>query len=323
MNSPVSPIAFLVLAFVQTVTNVGFGQDATQGSWTLNQPGRVAELVVDQSKNVDPPVTQQESNRQMTAPAVPTATSESPAPTNEVDDFIGRFAGETSYIASQKLSGSTIQTVLLIGALGFAPAILLMTTCYIRIMVVLGLLRQALGTTQLPPTQVLMSLSIFITLLVMAPVWQEVKTNAIDPYCQAENGISWEEAWQRGAAPVKRFMLRQIQVTGNQGSIEVFFKHASGNKNAVLPSSLEQVPLNVVLPAFILSELKVAFLLGFQIFLPFLILDLVVSSLTVSMGMNMLPPAMVSLPLKIILFVMVDGWNLVVGMLLQSFGPLG
>jgi flagellar biosynthetic protein FliP len=190
-------------------------------------------------------------------------------------------------------------------------------------MVVLGLLRQALGTSQLPPTQVLMSLSIFITLLVMAPVWQEVKTNAIDPYCRAENGISWEEAWQRGAAPVKRFMIRQIQVTGNQNAIEVFFKHANGSKSSTLPSSLEQVPLNVVLPAFILSELKVAFLLGFQIFLPFLILDLVVSSLTVSMGMSMMPPAMVSLPLKIILFVMVDGWNLVVGMLLQSFGPLG
>ena len=157
----------------------------------------------------------------------------------------------------------------------------------------------------------------------MAPVWQQIKTDAIDPYTRAENPISWQEAWDNGVAPVKSFMLRQIQLAGNEDSVAVFYENLpqeSLSSSSELPTSLEEVPVRIVLPAFLISELKVAFLLGFQIYLPFLILDLVVSSVTVSMGMVMLPPTMVSFPLKLILFVMVDGWNLVLGMLLQSFG---
>lgn len=137
--------------------------------------------------------------------------------------------------------------------------------------------------------------------------------------------MTWDEAWAAGVKPVKDFMSQQIERSGNKEAIAVFYKHAnqgvSPGKQLAKPNSYSEVPLNVILPAFVLSELKVAFLLGFQIYLPFLVLDLVVSSVTVSMGMLMLPPTMVSFPLKLILFVMVDGWNLVVGMLLQSFGP--
>jgi flagellar biosynthetic protein FliP len=187
-------------------------------------------------------------------------------------------------------------------------------------MVVFGLLRQALGTTQLPPTQVLMSLSIFLTILVMTPVWMEIKTKAFDPWNRTENPIGWEQAWAEGNVPLKEFMAKQIEISGNRSAVEVLYRHGKVGSAAIAPENLSSAPLNVILPAFILSELKVAFLLGFQIFLPFLVLDLVVSTVTVSMGLSMLPPTMVSLPLKLILFVMVDGWNLVVGMLLQSFG---
>ena len=236
------------------------------------------------------------------------------------DPFISGLAQGAEALGATRLSGSFIQTALLLGALGLAPAILLMTTCYIRIMVVLGLLRQALGTTQLPPTQILMSLSMFLTILVMTPVWMEIKTQAFDPWSREENPISWEEAWNAGTGPLKQFMVRQIEICGNRSAVEVLYRHGKTGSAAIPPQNLAEAPLNLVLPAFILSELKVAFLLGFQIFLPFLILDLVVSTVTVSMGLAMLPPTMVSLPLKLILFVLVDGWNLVVGMLLQSFG---
>ncbi len=227
---------------------------------------------------------------------------------------------ETESFMSRKGTGSTIKAVVLLGALSLAPAIVLMTTCYIRIIVVLGLLRQAFGSQQLPPTQVLTALSLFLTLLVMAPVWNEVKREAIDPYSHSDS-ISWEEAWIRGIAPVKKFMSRQIEIAQNGNAIAVFYNYLPKQQQRQRPESFDDVPITVLLPAFVVSELKVAFLLGFQIYLPFLVLDLVVSTVTVSMGMLMLPPTMISFPLKLILFVMVDGWNLVIGMLLQSIGP--
>ncbi|MDG2184409.1 MAG: flagellar type III secretion system pore protein FliP [Mariniblastus sp.] len=230
------------------------------------------------------------------------------------------IASEAKNLVSRENSGSSIKALILLGALSLAPALVLMTTCYVRVIVVLSLLRQAFGGQQLPPTQVLTALSLFITLLVMMPVWNEVKQQAIDPYSNSET-ISWDEAWARGLVPVKKFMAKQIEIADNKESIALFYKYLPRNEEMTRPTSLEQVPVNVLLPAFLVSELKVAFLLGFQIYLPFLVLDLVVSTVTVSMGMLMLPPTMVSFPLKLILFVMVDGWNLVVGMLLQSFAP--
>ena len=233
------------------------------------------------------------------------------------------LGGESDSLTSPESLPSSIKLAVVLGVLSLAPAIILMTTCYVRVIVVLTLLRQAFGVQQMPPTQVLTALSLFVTLLVMAPVWHQIKTDAIDPYTRAENPISWEQAWDKGVTPVKTFMLKQIQLAGNEDSVAVFYENLpqeSLSSASELPTSLEEVPIRIVLPAFLISELKVAFLLGFQIYLPFLILDLVVSSVTVSMGMVMLPPTMVSFPLKLILFVMVDGWNLVLGMLLQSFG---
>ncbi len=229
------------------------------------------------------------------------------------------FSGGDSALPREGL-GSSIKAMLLLATLSLAPAIVLMTTSYVRVVVVLSLLRQAFGSQQLPPTQVITALSLFLTMLVMAPVWNEVKTEAIDPYAAADSDVTWQSAWDAGVKPVRRFMQKQIQLAGNEQSIATFYRYLPETSQQP-PESFDDVPLNVLLPAFMVSELKVAFLLGFQVFLPFLVLDLVVSSVTVSMGMLMLPPSMVSFPLKLILFVMVDGWNLVIGMLLQSFGP--
>lgn len=298
--------------------NPSLAQSRVKGSWSLNQPGFVPEF---KPVETPPHLERLASNAEnATVQESSQITTQGNTPAFTVDPFISGIAKGAESLGATKLSGSFIQTALLLGALGLAPAILLMTTCYIRIMVVFGLLRQALGTTQLPPTQVLMSLSIFLTILVMTPVWMEIKTKAFDPWNRTENPIGWEQAWAEGNVPLKEFMAKQIEISGNRSAIEVLYRHGKVGSEAIVPEKLSSAPLNVILPAFILSELKVAFLLGFQIFLPFLVLDLVVSTVTVSMGLSMLPPTMVSLPLKLILFVMVDGWNLVVGMLLQSFG---
>ena len=235
------------------------------------------------------------------------------------ENLVSQLIREAENLTSRDGSSSSIKLVLLLGALSLAPALALMTTSYIRIVVVLGLLRQAFGGQQLPPNQVITALSLFLTLLVMMPVWNEIKTQAIDPYATSE-AVEWEVAIQRGIAPVKKFMGQQIQIANNGNTVEMFWRYSQKQEMQQPPSRIEDIPLSVLLPSFIISELKVAFLLGFQIFLPFLVLDLVVSTVTVSMGMLMLPPTMVSFPLKLILFVMVDGWSLVVGMLLQSFG---
>jgi flagellar biosynthetic protein FliP len=210
--------------------------------------------------------------------------------------------------------------MLLLTVLSLAPAILLMTTSFVRIVVVLGLLRQALGTQQLPPSQVITALALFMTLVVMMPTWNEVYSASIRPYSTGEI-TDPEEAWNAGVVPLKEFMARQIDLAGNSDDVWLFYDYLpESQRRGQPPETYDQVPLQALLPAFMLSELKVAFLIGFQIYLPFLILDLVVSSVTISMGMMMLPPVMISLPLKLLLFVLVDGWTLVVRMLLESFG---
>jgi flagellar biosynthetic protein FliP len=227
--------------------------------------------------------------------------------------------GPESWTSPQKLS-STLQVMLLLTVLSLAPAILLMTTSFVRIVVVLGLLRQALGTQQLPPSQVMTTLALFMTLLVMGPTWTEIYSKSIQPYSRGEIADP-ETAWNNGVLPLKRFMSRQIDAAGNSDDVWLFYEYLpSTERTTKPPETYEDVPLIALLPAFMLSELKVAFLIGFQIYLPFLILDLVVSSVTISMGMMMLPPVMISLPLKLLLFVLVDGWTLIVGMLLESFG---
>ncbi len=207
---------------------------------------------------------------------------------------------------------STLQVLVLLTVISLAPAVLLMTTCFVRVVVVLGILRQALGTQQLPPSQVITSLALFLTLVVMTPVWTQVYEDAVVPY--SDRQISLDEAWKAGVAPVRRFMAEQIERTGNSEDIFLFTDYAGKPR----PETYDDVELSALLPAFLMSELKTAFLIGFQIYLPFLILDMVISSIMVSMGMLMLPPVLISLPFKLLLFVLVDGWHLIVGMLLES-----
>jgi len=228
---------------------------------------------------------------------------------------VSSLGGPKTWTSPEGLS-STLQVMLLLSVLSMAPAVLLMTTCFVRIIVVLSLLRQAIGTQQLPPTQVITALAMFMSLLIMTPVWQKVYDDAVVPYTRHE--ITAEQAWKAGVQPVRRFMSMQIERTQNTEDVWLFMNYLPEHPT---PASYDDVPLQVLLPAFMLSELKTAFLIGFQIYLPFLILDMVVASVMVSMGMLMLPPSLVSLPFKILLFVLVDGWRLVVGMLLQSFQP--
>lgn len=245
------------------------------------------------------------------------STSSSTSLPEPVKNLLG--GGPDEWTSPKGLS-STLQVMLLLTVLSLAPAILLMTTSFVRIIVVLGLLRQAIGTQQLPPSQVITSLAIFMTLLIMTPVWKDVYDNAISPYIDPQSEMTLEEAWRVGSLPIKRFMSRQIDAAGNTEDIHMFYRYLPPDTPA--PETYDDVPLQVLLPAYMLSELKVAFLIGFQIYLPFLILDIVVASVTISMGMLMLPPVMISLPFKLMLFVLVDGWRLVVGMLLESFGPI-
>lgn len=236
----------------------------------------------------------------------------------DIENFL--LSGPEKWTSREGLS-SSLQILILLTVLSLAPAILLMTTCYVRIIVVMGLLRQALGTGQLPPSQVMTSISLFMTLFVMAPVWTQVYDDAIAPYTAENSTMSIEQAWQAGIQPVRKFMSQQIDMAHNEDDIYLFYSYYK--PNSPLPTGFEEVPLQVLLPAYMLSELKTAFLIGFQIFLPFLLIDLVVASVTISMGMMMLPPAMISLPFKLLLFVLIDGWHLIVGMLLSSFGTYG
>ncbi len=237
--------------------------------------------------------------------------------TPELQKFLQ--GGPEIWTSPQGLS-SSLQIMLLLTVLSLAPAILLMTTSFVRIVVVLGLLRQALGTQQLPPNQVITSLSLFMTLLIMAPVWKQVYDEGIQPYSDPTVAMSMEEAWNAGSRPIRKFMERQIDAADNANDVLLFYRYLP--EDTPEPNYYDDVPLRVLLPAYMVSELKIAFLIGFQIYLPFLILDIVVASVTISMGMLMLPPVLISLPFKLMLFVLADGWHLVVDMLMTSFGPV-
>ncbi len=251
------------------------------------------------------------------------ATLLSPQPQSVVvpPESLNFIAGGPEQWTSPEGLTNSLQVMLLLTVLSLAPAVLLMTTCYVRIIIVLGLLRQAIGLQSLPPSQVMTSVALFMTLFVMTPVWTRVYEDAVVPYTDPAVEMSLEDAFTAGAAPIRDFMSRQIDVADNEDDVLLFFGYL--RPDGPLPSTFDEVPLRVLLPAFILSELKTAFLMGFQIYLPFLIVDLVVASVTISMGMLMLPPSVISLPFKLLLFVLVDGWRLVVQMLMDSFGTIG
>jgi flagellar biosynthesis protein FliP len=215
---------------------------------------------------------------------------------------LGQGPGGTSYSVP-------IQTLLFFTALSFLPALLLLMTGFTRIVIVLSLLRQALGTQAAPPNQVIIGLSLFLTFFVMSPTFDKVYDQAWKPF--SENRIAAEEAFRRGEAPMREFMLKQTR----QADVMLFARLAK------LPpdTSGETVPLKVLVPAFVTSELKSAFQIGFMIFIPFLIIDMVVASVLMSLGMMMLSPVLVALPFKLMLFVLADGWNLLLGSLAASF----
>lgn len=209
---------------------------------------------------------------------------------------------------------TTLKTLLITSAFSLAPALLLITTSYIRISVVFSLLRQAIGAGQIPSNQIISVLSIFLTVLIMAPVWTSIYEKAVVPY--SSGMITNIEALELGQSPIRTFILKQIESTGGTEAISLFLRYIPESE---IPEYIEDVPWRVLAPAYVLSELKTAFLIGFQLFIPFLIIDIIVSSVLVSSGMMMLPPAIVSLPFKLALFVLVDGWSLVVKSLLESF----
>jgi flagellar biosynthetic protein FliP len=245
-----------------------------------------------------------------TATALAQESSNSPAKLAIPSEILG---GPQQWTSPEGLT-SALQVMFVLTVVSLAPALLMMTTCFIRVLVVLGLLRQALGTQQLPPNQVLTSLALFITLAVMTPVWKQTYEQAIVPYTNHQ--INMDQAFERGIGPIRRFMSMQIERCGNSDDVWLFLRYTDMKTE---PTTYDEVPLAALLPAFMLSELKTAFLIGFQIYLPFLIIDMVVSSVLIAMGMMMLPPVLISLPFKLLLFVMIDGWHLIVGMLMDSF----
>ncbi|MEN6625664.1 MAG: flagellar type III secretion system pore protein FliP [Candidatus Sumerlaeia bacterium] len=202
-----------------------------------------------------------------------------------------------------------LQLLALMTLLTIAPALIIMLTSFTRIIIVLGFIRRALGTNEVPPTQILIGLGLFLTVFVMAPTWTAVQRDAIKPYIAGQ--VTMQEAFAKAEAPVREFLFQNTR----KADLALFLRISK----APNPQTKADVPSHVLIPAFITSELQTAFLIGFIIYIPFLIIDMVVSSVLLSMGMMMLPPVIVSLPFKIILFVLVDGWGLIIGSLIRSF----
>lgn len=212
---------------------------------------------------------------------------------------------------------TALNIVLLLTVMALAPAILVLCTCFTRIVIVLSLLRQALGTQAVPPSQVIVGLSLFVTAVVMAPTAERMYAEGIAPYVRGEHS-DYELAWDRAKQPLREFMFAQLEATGNWSGLYMMLNYRGIDTSDPEGLRREDVDMLSLIPAYILSELKVAFLIGFRIYLPFLVIDMVISSMLISMGMLMLPPVLISLPFKLLLFVLVDGWQLVVGSLMTS-----
>lgn len=206
-------------------------------------------------------------------------------------------------------TGSVVQLLLIVTVLSLAPAILVLMTSFTRIVVVLSFVRNALGTQQLPPTQVIIGLSLFLTYFVMAPTFTQLNAEALQPYMA--NEITQEQALEKAEQPLRDFMFQQTR----EKDLELFVSMSKIER----PQTYSDIPTHVLIPSFVISELKTAFQMGFAIFIPFMIIDMIVASTLMSMGMMMMPPMMISLPFKILLFVLVDGWSLVVKSLVTSF----
>lgn len=212
---------------------------------------------------------------------------------------------------------NSLQIMVLLTVLTVAPSILLLTTCFVRVIVVLGLLRRALGTQSLPPTQIIAGLALLITFLVMMPTWNRINEKAIQPYMDRE--IGQMDALALATEELRNFMFDQIEAADNVADVYMMVEYAE--QRSIPPEQTltrGDVPTLALIPAYVLSELKIAFIIGFKIYLPFLVIDMVIATVLVSMGMMMLPPVLISLPFKLLLFVLADGWHLIVGSLMAS-----
>ncbi|MBS3946646.1 MAG: flagellar type III secretion system pore protein FliP [Melioribacter sp.] len=204
---------------------------------------------------------------------------------------------------------TTLQILLLMTVLSLAPSIVIMTTAYLRIIIVFHFLKNALGTQQMPPSQLLAGIALFVTFFIMAPTWNKVNDDAIKPLM--DNKIKVNEAYDKGIEPIRKFMFKNVR----EEDLELFV----GLSNMERPKNRTELPTYILIPAFVLSELRTGFIIGFFMFIPFIMVDMIVSSILMSMGMMMMPPMMISLPFKILLFILVDGWNLIIGSLVRSF----
>ncbi len=238
-----------------------------------------------------------------------TTTAESSG--NNLSGALGPLEFTLNTDEDAKNLSPTLQMLLVLTIISIAPSILIMVTSFTRIIIVLHFIRAALGTTTTPPNQVLVSLALFLTFFIMNPVFNQVNTDAIKPL--SAGTITQEEAFDAGMAPIRSFMLKQM--VGNPKDLRLFMDIA-GIESV---DSTDDLPITVIIPAFIISELRKAFILGFLIYIPFIVIDMVVASTLMSMGMMMLPPTMISMPFKILLFIIADGWNLTIGGLVKTF----
>ena len=241
------------------------------------------------------------------SPVQPRGSRTESGDASAVSSLLSRLVGGRSLDA-------TLSAAVMFGVASLAPAVLLMTTCFVRMSIVLTLLRQGLGTPQLPSNQILTSLALFLSALVMWPVWAAAYRDGVEPYQQGR--IELTTAYEQGTLPIRRWMATQIEESGNRDTMLYFLsRHPSAPKRV---ATYDDVPVETLLPAFLVSELKTAFAIGFRLLLPFLVLDVLVATLVVSTGLVMLPPTLVSLPLKLMVFVAADGWSLVVRSLLDG-----
>ncbi|MDO4558508.1 MAG: flagellar type III secretion system pore protein FliP [Planctomycetia bacterium] len=308
-----SPITWVSLVIWSVLVTGMFGEALAQGSARTQNPVTTGSTLT--------------PNRPVTVPGPETAGT-IPEPERFVSSAITDIPENpgTTQIGTDGLSPENLVSptgirnslggLLALTLLTLVPAILLMTTSFVRISVVLAMLRQAFGMPQIPPPQVLTTLAVFLTLAIMLPVWTETYQTAIVPY--SESTISGTEAIQRGILPIRGFMIRQIDRCGNAADIHLFLDRMPPEKAAGI-TTYEEVPVSVLLPAFLLSELKTAFWIGFRICLPFLVIDLVIAAILSAIGMIMVPPAVVAIPVKLLLFVLADGWRLLAGSLIDGF----
>ncbi len=252
-------------------------------------------------------------------PQAPGSSGGAPNPASVLADAAGVLQGATGSPGPEEGGLSVaLNIMILLTVIALAPSVMLMCTCFVRIIIVLGLLRQALGTQSIPPAQVVTGLALFMTLLVMSPTIDRVWDEAISPY-QAGEITDYDELWDRAKRPMRDFMFDQIEATDNWSSVYTILNYRGVDTTEPQALTRADVDMVTLVPAYMLSELKVGFMMGFRVYLPFLVIDMVIATILISMSMMMLPPVLISLPFKLLLFVLVDGWSLVVGSLLESF----